>query len=185
MTAKSDAVALIVIDVQQGFDDERWGRRNNQRCEENVSSLITHFRSKGWPMVFVRHDSVLADSPLRPGQPGNAFKPEVHGEPDVLVTKNVNSAFFGLPDLHTWLGERSIRRIAICGIQTNWCCETTARMAGNLGYDTFFVLDATHTYDLVGPDGVVIDADQLTRVTAANLHNEFATVISTAEILDQ
>ena len=185
MPDNGDLVALLVIDVQQGFDDERWGRRNNLECEANVSSLITHFRSKGWPIVFVRHDSATPDSPLRPDQSGNNFKPEVHGEADLVVVKNVNSAFYGSPDLHSWLTDRSIQSVAICGIQTNMCCETTARMAGNLGYETLFVLDATHTYDLPGPDGVVISAEDLTRVTAANLHTEFATVVSTAEILNR
>jgi hypothetical protein len=48
--------------------------------------------------VFVRHDSVEERSPLRPGEPGNARRPELTGEPDLLVTKHVNSAFHGDPD---------------------------------------------------------------------------------------
>ena len=55
-------------------------------------------------------------------------------------------------------------------------------MGGNLGYDVRFVLDATHTFDLPDPDGVVL-ADLLAQVTAANLHGEFATVIDTATAL--
>lgn len=56
-------------------------------------------------------------------------------------------------------------------------------MAGNLGYDTTFVLDATHTFDAPDLDGATIPAAELARVTAANLHGEFATVRSTAEVL--
>jgi nicotinamidase-related amidase len=73
----------------------------------------------------------------------------------------------------------------VAGIQTNMCCETTARMGANLGFDVAFVLDATHTFDL--PDvvnGGRIDADTLARVTAANLHGEFAQVLSTDELID-
>jgi nicotinamidase-related amidase len=66
---------------------------------------------------------------------------------------------------------------------TNFCCETTARMGGNMGYDVTFVLDATATFDKTDMDGVVIPADQIARTTAANLHGEFATVRSTAEVL--
>ena len=176
--------ALIVVDVQRGFDDAAyWGPRNNPACEANVAALIAAWRASGRPIVFVRHDSSTATSPLAPGQPGNDFKDVITGEPDLLVRKQVNSAFYGTPDLHAWLGERGIGRVAICGITTNHCCETTARMAGNLGYDTTFVLDATHAFDRVGPDGIVLSADELARATATNLHGEFATVLDTAEVI--
>jgi nicotinamidase-related amidase len=175
--------ALIVIDVQQGMDDPGMGPRNNPSCEQNVADLITAWRAADRPIVYVRHDSVMPGSPLRPDQPGNALKPIVTGEPDLLVTKHVNSAFYGSPDLHDWLRERSITSVAITGIQTNYCCETTARMAGNLGYDTLFVLDATHTFDLTAADGATITADELARVTAANLQDEFADVVMTADLL--
>lgn len=174
--------ALLVIDVQAGFDDPAWGERNNPDSESNVARLIEAWREHDRPVVFVRHDSIVHGSPLRPDQPGNEFKPEVSGKPDLLVTKNVNSAFFGSPDLHGWLQERGIESVAICGIQTNYCCETTARMAGNLGYDTLFVLDATHTYNLTALDGKTITADELARVTAANLQDEFADVVSTDDL---
>jgi nicotinamidase-related amidase len=178
-----DTTALLVIDVQQGFSDPFWGPRNNPDCEDNIAALIDSWRTANRPIVFVRHDSVLLDSPLRPGQSGNDLNPIVSGEPDLLVTKHVNSAFYGEPDLHAWLQERGISRLAITGIQTNFCCETTARMAGNLGYDTLFVLDATHTFDLTAPDGSLIAADELSRITAANLDGEFARVVNTADLL--
>ena len=175
--------ALIVIDVQRGFDDPVWGRRDNPSCEENIASLIEEWRSKGEPVVFVRHDSVEPGSPLAPGQEGNRFKDCVTGEPDLLVTKHVNSAFYGDPDLHGWLQSNGVARLALTGITTNHCVETTARMAGNLGYETLLVIDATHTFDRKGPDGAVIPAAELSRVTAANLDGEFATVVSTKQLL--
>src|SRR4051794_22840341 len=109
--------ALIVVDVQQGFDDVAYwsptARRNNPACEENVGALIDAWRAKGEPLVFVRHDSDEDVSPLRPDDPGNAFKDCVNGEPDLLVSKRVNSAFYGEPDLDAWLRGQGIGRIAI------------------------------------------------------------------------
>jgi nicotinamidase-related amidase len=178
------ATALIVVDVQQAFDDvDYWGRRNNPGCEANVARLIEAWRTERRPLVFVRHDSDEEVSPLRPDEPGNAFKPEVSGEPDLLVTKQVNSAFYGSPDLDAWLRERGISSFALCGITTNHCVETTARMGGNLGYDVLFVLDACATFDREGPDGEVVTAEELTRATAASLHDEFATVVSTRDLV--
>jgi nicotinamidase-related amidase len=176
--------ALVVVDVQRAFDDEKyWGRRNNPRCEENVAKLIDAFRGAGRPVVFVRHDSVEPGSPLRPGLPGNAFKDMVHGAPDLLVTKSVNSAFLGTPDLAAWLRARSLDAIAVCGITTNHCCETTARMGANLGFRVLFALDATHCFDRRALDGQMIGADELLRVTAANLNGEFATIAGTDELV--
>jgi nicotinamidase-related amidase len=175
--------ALIVVDVQRGFDDPYWGPRNNPACEDNVARLIGAWRARGEPLVYVRHDSTTEGSPLRAGTPGNAFKDVVDGEPDLLVTKHVNSAFLGDPPLDPWLREHGIGRIAVCGIQTNMCCETTARMGGNLGYAVRFVLDATATFDLTGPDGETFPADLLAKVTAANLDGEFAQVVSTREVV--
>jgi nicotinamidase-related amidase len=171
--------ALMVVDVQQGFDDaDYWGPRNNPACEDNIAALIAHARAQNWPLIYVRHDSNESASPLRPGQPGNDFKAVVTGEPDVVVSKHTNSCFYGQPDLHAWLQERGISQLVLCGITTNHCCETTARMGGNLGYDVRFVIDATHTFargDLT--------ADQLAHATATNLDGEFATIVRTEEVL--
>ena len=176
--------ALIVVDVQRGFDDPRWGRRDNPACEANIAALIAMWRDRRRPIVFVRHDSSESGSPLAPGTPGNAFKDVIRGTPDLLVRKSVNSCFYGTPDLRTWLTAHGIDALAICGITTNHCCETTARMAGNLGYDVAFAIDATHTFDRPAPDGTLIAAEDLRRVTAANLNGEFAEIVTTADLLN-
>lgn len=178
--SESRKPALIVIDVQRGFDDaEYWGERDNPDCEQNIATLIEHWRGKGWPLVFVQHDSADPLSPLTPGSAGNEFQDVVTGAPDLLVRKTVNSAFYGTPDLDDWLRNQQIDEAVICGITTNHCCETTARMAGNLGYETYFVIDATHTFARTASDGSRITAEELSRITAANLHGEFATVVAT------
>lgn len=178
------ARALVVVDVQRGFVDPSWGRRDDVAAEPNIAALVTAWRERGEPIVFVRHDSVLPHSPLRPGQPGNDLADDVmHGEPDLLVTKSVNSAFYGEPDLHAWFQGAGIDALAICGISTSHCCETTARMAGNLGYDVQFVLDATVSFDRPGVGGGVVTAEEMRRATAAALDGEFAQVVTTAEVI--
>ena len=178
--------ALLLIDVQRGFDDaEFWGPRNNPGAEANMKALLQAWQDRRDPVVLVHHDSVTPGSPLRPGQPGNDFKPELDGaRPDLVFGKKVNSAFLGDVDLDAWFKTHGITSFVLAGIQTNFCCETTARMGGNLGYDITFALDATFTFDLEGPDGTVMTADELYRATATNLHGDrFSTVKSTKEIL--
>ena len=180
----SDGTALVVVDAQAGFDDPSWGERNNLDCDRNIEGLVDAFASAGLPVVYVRHDSEEQDSTLHPGHPGNALKPYLDRHtPDLLVTKQVNSAFHGEPDLDAWLRGNEVASIVVAGITTNHCCETTARVGGNLGYDVWYALDATHTYDRVGPDGTTMTADELARATATNLHGEFATVVTSEQIL--
>ncbi|WP_369382874.1 cysteine hydrolase family protein [Streptomyces sp. cg36] len=183
--------ALVVVDVQKGFDEsEFWGPRDNPAADGNIAALITAWQDTGRPVVFVRHDSDKPGSPLRGGSEGNGFKEYVEERrgkgsgPELLVTKSVNSAFYGTPDLHEWLKAAGIHQVVLVGIQTNMCVETTARMGGNLGYDVLVALDATHTFDLTGPNGWRLTADELAKASAVSLHGGgFAQVVTTAELI--
>jgi nicotinamidase-related amidase len=182
--------ALVVVDVQKGFEHASWGRRDNPEAERNIAALIDAWQGTGRPVVFVRHDSRQEGSPLEPGTAGNAFKEVVEERrgkgqgPELLVTKSVNSAFYGEPDLDAWLAGQGIGQLVIAGIQTNMCNETTARMGGNLGYEVLFALDAMHTFDLEGPFGWRRTAEELTRATAVSLHGGgFARVVTTRDVV--
>ncbi|MEV7616328.1 cysteine hydrolase family protein [Streptomyces sp. NPDC089799] len=180
--------ALVVIDVQQGFEDSAfWGPRNNPDAEDNIAALMDAWQRSGRPVVLVRHDSVNPVSPLAAGAPGNAFKDFVEkrgADAALLITKTVNSAFYGTPDLQEWLTAAGIGQLVPVGIQTNMCVETTARMAGNLGHRVLLPLDATHTFDLAGPFGLHRTAEELATATAVSLHGGgFARVVTTAQLL--
>ena len=175
--------ALLLIDVQRAFDEPYWGPRNNPRMEDNVAALLAAWRGAGRPVIHVRHMSTTPGSPLRPGLPGNAFKPEaVPAEGEPVLEKTVNSAFIGT-DLEARLRGAGIGSLVIAGLTTNHCVSTTARMAGNLGFRTWVVGDATATFDRRGPDGVLHPAEVVHAVSLASLHEEFATVTDTAAVL--
>jgi nicotinamidase-related amidase len=175
--------ALIIVDVQLGFDDPKWGRRNNPQCEQNIDALVQAWQRAGQPVVIIRHDSVEPNSPLRPAAPGNALKDFLRDRGDVLIVKSVHSCFHGEPDLAGWLRERDLDSVAICGITTNHCCETTARVACDLGFQVTFISDATATFDRVSLSGKLIAADELADMTFTNLAGEFAEVRDTASML--
>ncbi|GHF76789.1 cysteine hydrolase family protein [Streptomyces griseosporeus] len=187
----AENAALVVVDVQKGFEEAGfWGQRNNPGADDNIAALIDVWQATGRPVVFVRHDSVKAASPLRTGYVGNELKDYVEQRrgkgvgPELFLTKTVNSAFLGTPDLGAWLTEAGIGQIVLVGIQTNMCVETTARMGGNLGYDVVVPLDATHTFDLVGPFGWRRTAQELAEATAVSLHGGgFARVVTTEEVV--
>lgn len=175
--------ALVVVDLQQGFDDPSMGKRNNSSCADNAALLVAYWRNAGAPVVFVRHDSLAPGSTLASGAPGNKLMQELTGEPDLLVIKNVHSAFSGEPDLDRWLRAARVTSITLCGITSDHCCSTTARAAYDLGYAVHFVLDATSTFPRRAPSGRLLSADEVAEATAASLDGEFATVTSTAAVI--
>ena len=175
--------ALLLIDVQQGFDDPSWGRRNNPGAEQTIALLLEHWRSTGRPVLHVRHDSRSAGSPLRSGIPGNDFKREatpVEREP--VYSKSVNSAFIGT-SLEEDLRARSILTLVIVGLTTNHCVSTTARMAGNLGFETFVVSDATAAFHRLSLDGRLREAGEVHAAALSDLEGEFATIIPSSSVL--
>ena len=179
----ADRNALLVIDVQQGFDDPSWGPRNNPAMESRLAELLAAWRSRGRPVLHARHMSTLPTSPLRPGQRGNEFKAEAKPRPgEPVIEKRVNSCFIGTT-LDEDLRRSGVGRLVVAGLTTNHCVSTTARMAGNLGYTVWVVSDATATFDRVGPDGVLYPAELVHGAALSDLHGEFATVVATRALI--
>ena len=177
--------ALIVVDVQQAWDEiEATGSpRNNPHALAQIVTLMTVFRDAGAPLIHIRHASHHPHSLFRPDRPGYAVKDEVREWPgETVIVKHVNSAFIGT-ELERLLRELAVRTLVIVGATTNHCVETTARMAGNMGFDVRLVEDATWTFDRVGPHGDRHMAEDVHRMTLANLHDEFAEIVLTHDII--
>ena len=175
--------ALLLIDVQQGMHDTRWGERNNPDAEARIAELLAVWRDAGRPVVHVQHLSTDPASAFAPGTPGCEIQPAVaprDGEP--LFQKTVNSAFIGT-DLESYLRANGIDDLVVVGMTTDHCVSTTTRMAANLGFRVTLVEDATATFERVGPDGVRHSAQAMHQLALASLHGEFAQVRSTREIL--
>jgi nicotinamidase-related amidase len=183
MTKLPPSAALIVVDVQQAFLDPRYGERNNPDAESNIGRLLTAWRRSGRPVRHIVHDSVEAQSLLRPGLPGNAVQAVAapkQNEP--VYRKHVNSCFIGT-SLESDLRQAGIDTLVIVGLTTNHCVSTSVRMAGNLGFKTFVVSDATAAFSRTAIDGTPRPAEAVHSAALNDLHGEFATVVDTAEVL--
>ncbi len=180
-----DRTALIIIDMQKGFEEIAASglKRNNPGAEEAVERLLDRFRRRGGMVVHVRHASTEPDSVFRPERAGFAPMDCSRERPgEAVVTKTVNSAFIGT-DLEAMLRRSGIDTVVIVGATTNHCVETTTRMAGNLGFTTLLVRDATFTFDRTGPDGDRHRADDIQAMTMSNLNGEFAEIVCSDEVL--
>lgn len=134
-------------------------------------------------MIQVRHDSRFPNSLFRRGKRRNEINDEVKptaGEP--VISKNVNSAFIGT-DLEERLRRAEINEVVITGITTDHCVSTTARMAGNLGFKTFVVSDATAAHARVGIHGERYNARLIHETSMASLNGEFCEVVDSKELL--
>ena len=116
--------ALLLVDLQKGFDAPSWGRRNNPRMESRVIELLGAWRESKRPVIHAKR--------------------------------------------------RGLETLVIAGLTTNHCVSTTARMAGNLGFNAWVVSDATATFDRIGPDGVRYSAEQIQAIALSDLHGEFS-----------
>ncbi len=189
MIAKFDATtALLLIDVQKGVDVlEHWGgrngRRNNPEAETNLRSLLDGWRGAKLPILYTLHNSREERSPLKLTLPTGKIKEGLEPRSgETVITKDVNSAFVGT-NLELILRRQRIGRLVVAGFFTNMCVETTVRMSGNMGFDTYLAADACATSNRVGWDGVDRDPELVHAMSVANMDGEYCTAITTQTAL--
>ncbi len=188
--------ALVVIDVQESFRRRpNWQVVSNPGIVAAVNDLVAAARAVGDLVIWVLH--------AEPGT-GDVFDPvaghvrlmdgltPAAGEP--VLTKTSRNAFT-TTNLGQILTERGIRDLTVCGIQTEQCCETTARLAADLGYDVTFVIDATATFPIAHRDAPAgrdvaeliadprtLGVDDIIARTEYALAGRFATIRTVAEV---
>ena len=178
--------ALMVIDAQEGISEAmHWGgNRNNPEAEMNIAALLQHWRQLRRPVIIVQHCSVSASSPLRPEHSGNRLMEFVNLQPgEKLIRKSTANAFVNT-DLDSYIREEKISSLIITGFVTNNSVEATARMAGDLGFTTIVVADATACFDKVAMNGIKYTSDVVHQLSLANLKDEYASIKRTHEILN-
>lgn len=177
------APALVIIDMQQGMMGTVAGLRNNPQAEHNIGRLLQAWRHGGAPIVHVRHISRNPASPFWPGQPGAAFQEALAPRADEhVVEKNVPDALINT-GLERWLRVRGIARLVVAGVSTNNSVESTARTAGNLGFETQVVSDACFAFGMTDHAGAPRTAAEVHAMSLANLAVDYARIVTTDELL--
>jgi nicotinamidase-related amidase len=175
---------LVIIDMQKAMASPSAGPRNNPSAEGNIAALLKAWRKVGGTVVHVRHMSRTPGSPFWPGQTGAEFQDALAPLPsEHVVEKNVPDALVN-SGLEKWLRVRAITKLVIAGVSTNNSVEATARTAGNLGFETQVVADATFAFDKVDYHGTHRTAEEVHAMALANLEGEYATITTTQRWLE-
>src|SRR6266850_1643198 len=176
--------ALLVIDAQESFklDAKKWERRNNRDFEKNVTRLIEAYREAKLPVIYFIH----TDEDPGFGTDHSLFRLMEFIKPrtdEQLIQKNTRNAFTST-GLSALLLEKGVRRVAITGIQMEQCCETTARVAADLGYAVDFVIDGTMTFPIPNHDnpGEELGVDAIRERTEYALRRRFARITTVAQL---
>lgn len=175
--------ALIIIDQQKGILQPRLGRRNNPQAEDRIVDLLGFWRRSGRPVIHVQHLSREPDSVFWPEQEGVEFQQRfLPQDAEWLIQKQVPDAFCA-SGLEARLREAGVGQLIIVGVATNNSVESTARSAGNLGFDTWVAEDGCFTFDKADYFGTLRTAEEVHGMSLGNLQGEYATVVSAAQVL--
>lgn len=175
--------ALIVVDVQDSFKlGARWDQRSNVEFERNVAALIAAYRDAALPIFFILHTD--SDRGFRRDDPEFRLMSFIdRREGDPLLVKTTRNSFTST-DLQKQLDSRSVQRLVITGISTEQCCETTTRVAADLGYDVDFVTEATLTFPITDRvTNETLGTDEIIRRTEFVLRDRFARIATVEDIV--
>ena len=178
--------ALLVIDAQDSFKlGERWARRNNKEFEKNVGRLVELYRRHRLPVIYFLHSD---DDPgfdrSSPHFKLMDFLSPRESEP--VLSKDTRNVFTST-GLAALLMEKGVRRVVITGIQMEQCCETSARVAADLGYAVDFVTEATMTFPIPNHDqpGEELGVDEIRERTEYALRRRFATITTVEKLAEE
>lgn len=178
--------ALLVIDVQDSFTaTPRWLKRNNPGFEANVARLIEAYRAAGLPVIYFLHSD--DDAHFERSSPYYKLMDFLAPRENEPVLHKITRNVFTSTELVPLLVARGVNRVVISGIQTEQCCETSTRVAADLGFDVDFVTEATLTFPIPrDEDGTVeLDTDAIVERTEYALRRRFARIANVDAIVSE
>jgi nicotinamidase-related amidase len=137
--------ALLIIDVQHALCAGPYAAFEADRVIDRINHVSRRARAAGAPVVVIQHESI--GGPLDFGSPGWQLAPGLDtAAGDVLLRKRATDAFHQT-ELQALLQARGVRDLVICGLQSEFCVDTTTRRALALGYPVALVADGHSTMD--------------------------------------
>lgn len=179
----SNRSLLIIINAQAGLLDATQPGRNNTEAEKNISKLLKYWRAQKRPVIHVKHVSDNAGSIFYKGSKGSELLPDLQSIDGEVVIEKSKSSAFAETNLEARLKDFEPENLVLVGFTANECIDATARDASTLGFESYVVGDATAMFDVRDPDGKLLKAERLHRLTLANINAFYAKVIQSADIV--
>ena len=174
--------ALLVLDMQRYFleSDSHAFIPSAEAILPGLGLLIGHFYRHNLPAVFTRHINTPQDAGMMstwwhdlidPHNPLSAIVPALDVSRGFVLTKTQYDVFYKTT-LAEWLSKQGVTQVIIAGVMTHLCCETSARSAFVHGFEVFFLVDGTATYN-----------EAFQRASLLNLAHGFARLVLVDEIV--
>ncbi|QDY75382.1 cysteine hydrolase family protein [Streptomyces qinzhouensis] len=188
--------ALIVIDVQESFRARPlWATISDPNITDRVNRLVRLARAAGDLVVWVLHSEPGSGDVFDPANGHVRLMAELRREDHEPLLHKTSHNAFTTTSLRQLLTVQGVHELSVCGIRTEQCVETTARIASDLGYRVTFVIDATATNPVAHRDAPAdltieelladprtLSADEVIRRTEYALAGRFATIATVAEL---
>lgn len=137
--------ALLIIDVQTVLCRGQYAAFDIDRVLERINALSTQARDAGVPVIFVQHEE--EGDLLSFASPGWQLDRGLSVLPGDLRVRKQGSDAFHQTDLHALLQARGVRHLVACGLQSEFCVDSTVRRAMALGFSVTVAGDAHSTLD--------------------------------------
>ena len=179
---KPDRAALLVLDMQEYFlqGGSHAFIPSAPAIISGIGKLVAAFSNAGYPVFTTRHINTPEDAGMMAKWWRDLINPQIAYSHYINTIKNQKSITINKPQydafLHTQLEsqlhQQQIEQVVICGVMTHLCCETTARSAFMRGFEVFFTVDGTATYN-----------EELHRASLLTLSHGFAVPVLIGELL--
>ena len=137
--------ALLIIDVQRALCEGDDAAHDVAGVIDRINAVARAARAAGHPVVLIQHET--ADGPFRHGSEGWQLAAQLETAPtDLRVRKRATDSFHQT-DLQALLQAHAVTDLVICGLQSEYCVDTTTRRALALGYPVVLVADGHATCD--------------------------------------
>jgi len=174
--------ALLVLDMQAYFLDASSHAYipSAEAIVKGIVTLIKEYYSHGRPVIFTQQINTASNAGMMSiwwkdlltiQNPRHKIIPDIDLSMGTLFQKSQYDAFYQTR-LEEMLHGKEITQVVICGVMTHLCCETTARSAFMRGFEVFFPVDGTATYNL-----------DYHKASLLNLAHGFASVVLLKDIL--
>ena len=175
--------AVVVVDFQNDYlTSGSWPLVGVDAAVQKAARVIEDARSKGVPVIHVRHESPAGAPFFVAGSQGAEIIPAVAPmDGEQVVVKNFPNAFRDT-DLKARLDAEGVKDIVIIGAMSHMCIDATARAAADQGYNVTVVEDAAATRDAEF-NGMIVPADQVHAAFMSALGFAYGKIVKADEYL--